>query len=158
MDVDEGVLRRCRIQLYKSRFVDKEDEPIDEKNHIYNKEEKIEDKYLDENYRNAYFHLLLEHIDNVYVPKIAKELFKETASEYDTFTNTLEEKYEITKNENDYVAKSDLVSHFELKHIKFEKVLNEIKRIGLIYDRQKRCKDSEGNSQKGVIYGLKEIA
>lgn len=156
MDVDEGVLRRCRIQLYKSRFVDSEDEPIDEKNHIYNKEERIEDKYLDEHYRNAYFHLLLEHIDNVYVPKIAKELFKETASEYDIFTNTLEEKYEITKNENDYVAKSDLVSHFELKHIKFEKVLNEIKRIGLIYDRQKRCKDSEGNSQKGIIYGLKE--
>ena len=129
-------------------------EPIDEKNHIYNKEEKIENKYLMEHYRNAYFHLLLEHIDSVYVPKIAKELFKETASEYDTFTNTLEEKYEITKNENDYVTKNDLACHFELKHIKFEKVLNEIKRIGLKYDRQKRCKDKEGNTQKGVIYGL----
>ena len=156
MDVDEGVLRRCRIQLYESRFVDKEDEPIDEKNHIYNKEEKIENKYLEEHYRNAYFHLLLEHIDNVYVPKSAKELFKETASEYDTFTNTLEEKYEITKNENDYVTKNDLASHFELKHIKFEKVLNEIKRIGLKYDRQKRTKDKNGNAQKGIIYGLKE--
>jgi len=156
MDVDEGVLRRCRIQLYESRFVDEEDEPIDEKNHIYNKEEKIENKYLEEHYRNAYFHLLLEHIDSVDVPKIAKELFKETASEYDTFTNTLEEKYEITKNEKDYVTKNDLACHFELKHIKFEKVLNEIKRIGLKYDRTKRCKDKEGNTQRGVIYGLKE--
>ena len=156
MDVDEGVLRRCRVQLYESRFVDKDDEPIDEKNYIYNKEEKIEEKYLQEQYRNAYFHLLLEHIDKVYIPKSAKELFKETASEYDTFTNTLEEKYEITKNENDYVSKNDLASHFELKHIKFDKVLFEIKRIGLKYDRQKRTKDKDGNTQKGIIYGIKE--
>ena len=152
MDVDEGVLRRCRVQLYESRFVDKDDEPIDEKNYIYNKEEKIEEKYLQEQYRNAYFHLLLEHIDKVYIPKSAKELFKETASEYDTFTNTLEEKYEITKNENDYVSKNDLASHFELKHIKFDKVLFEIKRIGLKYDRQKRTKDKDGNTQNRVLY------
>jgi phage/plasmid-associated DNA primase len=151
MDVDEGVLRRCRVQLYESRFVDKDDEPIDEKNHIYNKEEKIEEKYLEEQYRNAYFHLLLEHIDKVYIPKSAKELFKETASEYDTFTNTLEEKYEITKNENDYVTKEDIASHFELKHIKFDKVLFEIKRLGLKYDRRKAV-----NKKQGIIYGLKE--
>ena len=148
MDADDGVKRRCRVEAYESRFVDNDDE-LDAENHIYKRVRGFEEKFNNNLYRNAYFHLLLEYIDDLYIPESSKELFNEIAGDYDVFTNTLTEQYIITKKEEDKVSKEDLTSYFELKSIKWEKVLPELKRLGLKYDRRKMI-----NGKQGIIYGL----
>ena len=148
MDADDGVKRRCRVEAYESRFVDNDDE-LDAENHIYKRVRGFEEKFNNDLYRNAYFHLLLEYIDDLYIPESSKELFNEIAGDYDVFTNTLTEQYIITKKEEDKVSKEDLTSYFELKSIKWEKVLPELKRLGLKYDRRKMI-----NGKQGIIYGL----
>ena len=93
----------------------------------------------------------MQYIDELKVPKSAKEQFANIASEYDTFNNTLTEQYEVTKNEEDMVSKTNLTNYFELTHIKWETVLSELKRLGLKYDKTKR-----NLGERGMVFGLKE--
>jgi hypothetical protein len=153
MDTDEGILRRVKIQMYNSKFVDKHDDlKIDESKHIYEKILNFENIYFnDSKYKNAYIHLLLEHVDQLYIPKSATETFKEIASEYNKFDNLIYDKYKITKDENDCISKEDICIYLE-KYFEWEYALNEFKRMGLKYDRTKKK-----NKQRGFIIGIKEL-
>ena len=81
----------------------------------------------------------------------ARIAFKEIADEYDVFMNELEERYYITRADEDKVAKADVEGYFECKHMKWNKVLSELKRVGIKYVR-----DHSINGSRGVVYGLKE--
>ena len=86
VDTDEGIIRRGRIQNYTSKFVD---DDIDEDNHIYKKIEGFENKFDDEYYKNAYFHLLLNYIDELYIPQINKDEFKQKAEDGNVILNDI---------------------------------------------------------------------
>jgi hypothetical protein len=49
--------------------------------------------------------LLLEHLDNFTVPDSADTIFSEIATEYDAFTNALENCFIITCRKEDKVSK-----------------------------------------------------
>ena len=103
MDTDEGILRRIKAQIYNSKFIDEHDkEVVDESKHIYKKILNFENIYFnDPKYKNAYIHLLLKNVDQLYIPKSATDKFKEIASEYNEFDNLIADKYIVTKNEDD---------------------------------------------------------
>jgi hypothetical protein len=85
-------------------------------------------------------------------PNLQKK-FKESCFELDRFKQLVEEKLEITNNDDDRLTKKDLI---EIYRIMFDKVLtpetilSEAKRCGLTYDRYKRY-----NNQRGVFTGVK---
>lgn len=151
MESDEGVVRRMRVQHYESRFVEGAED--DYEDHVYGRVLNYENRFELEEYKNAYFHLLLQHIDVLKIPASAKVAFESIAADYDEFANLLEERYEITKLEEDQVAKSDLEAYFEQSRMKWTRVLSELKRMGLTYSRDQRL-----NGKRGVIYGLMERA
>jgi hypothetical protein len=76
------------------------------------KEEGFENKFNNDDFKNAYFHLLLKHIDSLYVPNKNKEDFKQKAEESDTILNNILEYFEITNNPNDVVGKIEIEYKF----------------------------------------------
>jgi hypothetical protein len=156
VDTDEGILRRGRVQFYESKFTDDLD-CIDETNHIYKKEEGFENKFNDDNYKNAYFHLLLKYVDNLYVPNKNKEDFKQKAEEGDNILNHILEYFEITNNVNDTVGKSEIENI--LGKDNFKPMKDKLQSKGCKYDSQKRywCED-EKKQKKGVFTNIKPLA
>lgn len=152
-DTDEGILRRGRVQKYESKFVN-DIELVDEVNHHYKKIEGFENKFDDVVYKNAYFHLLLKHIDNLIVPKINQDEFKKTAEESDDILNNILERFEITNNENDVISKREIEYHFGKD--KFNDYKTKLQSKGCKYDSQTNCKFDEKWS-KGQFTGLKTI-
>ena len=144
-----GVVRRIRVQKYESRFLEGVCDNYEAAE--FKREDNYEDRYKSEVYKNAYFHLLLEHIDSLNVPPSAKLAFQEIADDYDEFTNLLEERYLVTKKEEDKVAKAEIEGHFADKRFKWSRVLAELKRLGLSYKR-----DGALDGKRGVVSGLKQ--
>ena len=125
---------------------------IDETKHIYEKILNFENiNFNNPNYKNAYIHLLLQYVDDLYIPQSATDKFEEIASEYNEFDNLINKNYKITKNEDDKVSKDDISTFLDTNHIKWEYALNEFKRMGLKYDRTKKL-----NKKTGVLFGIKE--
>ena len=155
---DEGVKRRTKVQLYESRFVDGADD--NEETHVYRKQLGFEERFSDPAYKNAYLHLLLEHVDELYIPESAGQLFTQIAEENDTFRNTLEVQYEVTGNEDDRVSKAELTKHFKRDtNMKWPAILSNLKRLGLKYIRDERIQYQNGIGEvvrdRGAIHGLK---
>jgi hypothetical protein len=65
---DKAMGDRGTVQYYNSRFK-LEGEPIDSSKHQYMVVENYQDTFNSEAYKNAYFHLLLEHYDRKKAPR-----------------------------------------------------------------------------------------
>lgn len=148
MEADEGVTRRMRVQHYLSKFIAETEDNFS--THEYVRVLNYENRFEKPEYKLAYFHLLLKHIDALKIPASAKLAFQSIAADYDEFANHLEEQYKVTKKEEDQVAKGDLEAHFS--NMKWNKVLSELKRMGVTYKRDQRL-----DNKRGVIYGLKKV-
>lgn len=110
MEEDEGVTRKMRVQHYESRFVNGVED--DFKANVFGRVENYEYRFSLATYENAYFHLLLKHVDNPTIPAAARLAFKTISADYDEFTNLLDERYDSAKNPDDRVSKYDLESYF----------------------------------------------
>jgi phage/plasmid-associated DNA primase len=153
-DTDAGIIRRGRIQYYNSRFVD---ENADEENHIYLKEEGFKNRFNDVEYKNAYFHLLLNYVDKLYIPSKNKDDFKEKAEEGDDILNNILEHFEFTNDANNQVTRLDIESTFGKD--KFREFKDKLQSMGCKYESQKQFtyKDEMGKTiqKKGVFTKLK---
>ena len=155
---DGGVKRRIVCQHYSSRFVDVVAD--NDESHVYKREFAFEERFEKPEYRNAYVHLLLEHVDSLQIPPSASELFSQIAEENDGFRNMLEEDYVVTGDIQDRVSRRDLAGYFRRKRVDWPEVLTNLKRLGLKYVRDERIRyDCDGTSisERGVIHGLKLI-
>ena len=155
---DGGVKRRIVCQHYSSRFVDVVAD--NDESHVYKREFAFEERFEKPEYRNAYFHLLLEHVDSLQIPPSASELFSQIAEENDGFQNMLEEDYVVTGDSQDRVSRRDVAEYFRKRRVDWPEVLTNLKRLGLKYVRDERIKyDCDGTSvsERGVIHGLKFI-
>lgn len=88
---DEGILRRGIIQNYNSKFTDKVDEDDWESNRfplVMN----YQNKYDDDDYKNAYLHLLLRHYKgrDFKIPKECEEKFKDHIEDINEDRNLLD--------------------------------------------------------------------
>jgi hypothetical protein len=152
-DTDAGILRRGRVQKYESQFIN-EIELVDEEQHHYLKIEGFENKFDDDMYKNAYFHLLLNYVDELVVPKINKDEFKKTAEESDDVLNNILEYFEITNNENDIIGKNEIENYFGKE--KFNEYKAKLQGKGCKYDSQKLYWNKDiKKQQKGVFTKLK---
>jgi hypothetical protein len=156
VDTDEGILRRGRVQYYTSKFVDEDSGEIDEENHIYKKVEGFEDKFDNEFYKNAYFHLLLKYIDALYIPSKNKEDFKKTAEENDIILNNILEHFEITNDPTDIVGRYYFDDKVGCGKEQFKFYKEKLQGKGCKYDSQMKytCKEL-GKQKDGVFVGLK---
>jgi len=100
---DEGICRRGKVQFYESKF--EENIEDDYKNHRYKKIVNFESNFERDEYKNAYFHLLLKYIDKLEIPKGAEKNFKDIVYENDNLKSEIEEIFIITKDEEDKVSK-----------------------------------------------------
>jgi len=155
-DTDAGIIRRGRIQYYTSRFVD---ENADEENHIYLKEEGFKNRFNDVEYKNAYFHLLLNYVDKLYIPSKNKDDFKEKAEEGDDILNNILEHFEFTNDANNKIGKIDIESICGKD--KFREYKDKLQSMGCKYDCKEQFlyTDEEGNKyqKKGVFTKLKKL-
>lgn len=158
-DTDEGIQRRGLILECKNRFVDKNDyEKLKGKKGIYLKDEGIMNLFNDSKYILAFVNLLIPYAVKFYkegliVPKEINNAFKELCEENDTMKDFINSQFEITNDDSDRIGKDDFVmmynEKFKLK-LRFRQLLSDIKRLGIVYERQKRC-----NGKKGCLVGIK---
>jgi hypothetical protein len=154
---DEGIKRRGMIQHYNSRFLkdDGINEFCDEK-HIYQRVDGFEKQFICPYFKNAYFHLLLEYYDNLVVPKINEDKFKEVCDDNDYFKNKLLEVYELTEDYECKVYWKDIAYLFGQQVNKADrKTLDgDMKRLNIPYSKDK----TDGKTtRKGCYLGLKKI-
>ena len=151
---DKAVRRRSGLQFYESVFEDIEEDDFE--NHRYRKEDGLENIFEDEQYKNAYLHLLLENIDELIVPESAKKWFDEMVDDRDEFKQALEILgLEITGDKKDVIPKRVFLELEEFKYkYTWPELLAEIKRVGLVYDREAKPEGRGGD--RGAIRGLRE--
>jgi len=153
VDTDAGILRRGRVQKYESKFISKDDGELDDENHIYEKIDGFENRFDDVLYKNAYFHLLLNYIDKLVVPKSNKDEFKKTAEENDYILSDILDAFTITKNHTDCISRNDIDVLCGSSKEKFNEYKSKLQSMGCKYDSQKRHE----HTVKGVFTGLKKM-
>ena len=146
VDTDEGVMRRGLLQFYNSKFVSDES-LVDESKHIYKGIEAFEKMFDDDDYKNAYFHLLLKHVDELHIPKKNVDDFRDAAEQGDSLQTAIEDNYVITNNVNDFVSKHELTA--DLYPNSWDKISDKLKSLGLRYDKNKMI-----NSNRGCFSGI----
>jgi len=149
-----GVQTRTIVQHFDSKFRAVEEDDFEQ--HIYKKDLHFIEKFKDEDYKNAYFHLLLRYPNIPIIPQHNRNLFEGLMDEYDVFSNHLADFFEITGKDHDIVSKDYLETIFSEKKIKWDEILRQIKKRekdGLKYDKARRK-----NGKRGVVIGLKKRA
>lgn len=149
-DTDEGILRRGRVQKYESKFISKEDGVINPEMHIYEKIEGFENRFDNELYKNAYFHLLLKYVDKLVIPTSNKEEFKKTAEESDTILNNINEYFVITGNPSDKISREEIDKLCNGKE-EFNEYKAKLQSKGCKYDSINR----HNSTKKGLFMGIR---
>ena len=145
---DEGIYRRGKLQFYESKFED--DIEDDYKHHRYKKVLNFESNFDKEEYKNAYFHLLLKHVDKLEIPKDAEKNFKDIVDENDDLKSEIEENFIITRNENDKISKMIVIE--KLYNYNFKDILTKLKSMGVKYKKNLRL-----DGEKRIFLGIKKI-
>ena len=153
---DGGIVRRATVQMYDSVF--RRGETDDYVNHIYQLKEGYDKNFQNDEYKNAYLHLLLDYYnENMDFPKENEENFTDITNDYDEYGNILSSNFEITgDNEVDRVGKDKLHNIFKDKLNKptltWATFLRECKQRGLTYNKNLRC-----DGVKGCFVGIKSL-
>ena len=115
IDIDKGILRRGLVQFYESKFRS-EYTKDNIQNNTYKLIEEYEKRFLKEEYKNAYLHLLLNNYkEDFKPPKNNAEAFKDIANEYDEYGSILNDEFIITDDKKDCIYKDTLHSFFKDK-------------------------------------------
>lgn len=151
-DNDTGILRRGKLQYYNSQFVKKE--LVNEENHKYERVDGFENLFDDPQYKNAYFHLLLNY-KNLVIPTENEENFVDAIDCDDEIQELFCEEgyFEITGNADDRILKKDIKSFFGKE--KSEKIFERLEQKGCQYKKDFRVIGSGEKSPKGVYVGIK---
>jgi len=150
---DKGILRRGILQHYLAEFLD--DVQDDYEKRIFRKQDGFDLQFDDPKMKLAFFHVLMTHYNKyINVPKQLRENFKEIMEDNDNFRNDFDMLYEFTNDEEDRVSKAEVLTTFTNynKIYRWSYLLQQLKRIGVVYDRHKRK-----NNVRGVLLGIKKI-
>jgi len=86
---DAGLRRRGLVQTYDSVFLPEPKEgetyKFSDENHIYRRIDGYDQRFISPEYKNAYFHLLVNYVDKLAIPKINEDQFKAVCDENDFF-------------------------------------------------------------------------
>lgn len=162
---DAGVKRRGFCMEHTNLFYDnKIYEANKHKKGVYLKDTSLGEQFERDDYKLAFFHLLLPYAKRYYSSKFTNidmssliETWENICCENDNVAQFIEEYYECTGKEKDRVQKEDFLRHYQqvydLKKMTWNTLMGEVKRLAptynIIYD-----KDKQKNNKKGVIVGL----
>ena len=153
---DEGIYRRGKVQFYESKFTDKIEQD-DLNTNTYKKIDNFENIFDDDEYKNAYFHLLLKYIDKLEIPCDAEKNFKAIVDEKDDLKNEFENLFIITKNKNDIMSKYEIIDL--LPGYQWNNILSKLKSLGVSFECSLRFGDEKSiyKGKRGILYGIKKI-
>jgi phage/plasmid-associated DNA primase len=156
VDTDAGILRRGRVQKYESKFISKDDGELDLEKHIYEKIDGFENKFDNVLYKNAYFHLLLNYIDKLVVPKINKDEFKKTAEDNDNVLTDILNGFTVTKNADHFIGRNEIDLLCGSNKERFAEYKDKLQGMGCKWESQKKYKDTEGDKKwkSGCFIGI----
>ena len=143
----KGTYRRGVSDIFESEFV--EDGTEDPTRHRYKKDKSFLDKFNDDAFKLAFFHILLPYAkkycnskEGLTVPKKYSDHFKQCIDDGDEFTAVLDE-FLVTQDDNDCLSKKEVMDIVDklnipqyMKDWKF--VLNKFKSKRVLYDSQQR--------------------
>jgi hypothetical protein len=162
-NTDEGIRRRGFHSEFINKFVDEDDPELKNKNkgvNVYVKDKTLHEVYFaTENFKIAFFHILLPYAVKYYkeglknVAKVQRS-FHEVCDENDKMKNFIEAQFVKSTSNKDAIHKDlflDMYREYSgLKNVSFQNILNDIKRLNHIYDKNKMIK-----GKRGCILGLK---
>jgi len=153
---DEGIYRRGKVQFYESKFTDKIEKDDFDKN-MYKKVDNFENIFDDDEYKNAYFHLLLKHIDKLEIPCDAEKNFKAIVDEKDDLKNEIDNLFIITKNKNDIMSKYEIIDL--LSGYQWNNILSKLKSMEISFECSLRFSDEKSiyKGKRGILYGIQKI-
>jgi hypothetical protein len=121
----------------------------------------IDKFYVNDFYKLGFINILLPYTiefyknnKNIFIPDKVKHNFKDLCKDNDRMQQFIDEYIDITNDPEDIMSKDKFLSLYNTKYNKkfeWKHIMSDVKRLGLNYDRKKRCK-----SIKGVIIGIKE--
>lgn len=161
---DNGMIRRGYALEHTNRFVEQKTyDTSKNKKGLYIRDTTIKQLICKDEYKNALFNMLLPYATKYYTNgfkdtnmNILDDNWKRICFDNDKMSLFIGEKFEKTDDENDRIGKEDFLEmyrqHYELKKISFVNLLEDIKRINIIYKPQASIK-----GKKGVIVGLKKL-
>lgn len=141
LKTDKGILRRGVAQHFTSEF--KPDAKVDDfKNHIYVLDRDYEKLYDQQEYKNAYFHYLLNHyVVGFKTPDKNKELFKITAEESDPILSIINDNFVYCKYS--MLHKDDVEPVFG-KTFTQRQITKALKDFGIIYQKAHKIDGKRG--------------
>jgi phage/plasmid-associated DNA primase len=154
-----GIFRRAVGQYYTSKFVD--DGTEDPSKHIYKADKELIDKFDDDDWKLAWFHLLLPRAmkycqHGLTIPKKNMQIMRAAVEDYDEFSDLFEQ-YKVTKDNKDMVSKVEIMSFCEsqesLRGNGWRWVLRALKQKGVMYKSQER-QTIDGRTVKGFCTGI----
>ena len=153
---DEGIYRRGKVQFYESKFTDKIEKDDFDKN-MYKKVDNFENIFEDDEYKNAYFHLLLNYIDKLEIPCDAEKNFKAIVDEKDDLKNEIDNLFIITKNKNDIMSKYEIIDL--LSGYQWNNILSKLKSMEISFECSLRFSDEKSiyKGKRGILYGIQKI-
>lgn len=173
---DNGVKRRGMIIEMNNEFLDinkiekrrNRGQSVD-RCHVKDKE--ILDRMEDEEYKLALFHIFYEYAILYCLQKKilccdeAIKRWKGVCKDNDPVKAVIEQFFVITGNNDDRIHKDEFLNFYKsksrLENITFNNVLNDLKRLKVVYDRTKRIMvedpiSKKKISMKGVLIGIRE--
>ena len=159
---DRGISRRGYLVYHNNEFVEAHKYKKDVKG-LYLQDETLIDLFKKDSYKLALFHLLIPYINAMYEKKkyrnniintnIPLKNFKDLCEENDKFKQFIDNFIIKTGNIKDRMSKDEIVNLFNSKnktYLTWQHLRNDIKRLGLTYDKAVRC-----NGIRGCIVGVK---
>jgi len=150
---DEGTLRRGLQQEYNSKFKSEFTEDNYE-THEYIKINNYEDRFKNDEYKNALFNLLIDEYDNDFkIPALNIEAYKDSVLANDPFTDIFDRYFIKTDNESDCIYCEDIREIFkDGKMTDYKVVKDRMKQMGCPYNRSIRSKkDDHNKGMKGCF-------
>jgi hypothetical protein len=164
---DNGMQRRGMLMEHKNKFVSASVyENAKSKSNLFILDNMISENSKKPEFKLALFQILLSYATKYYSTKTlpVKHLIDNWSTicvDNDDMSMFINEYFEITNNINNLIFKDDFVTmyrnHYNLKNITWNNIMNDVKRLGIKYDRQKE-KTEDGRRRIGHLIGIKLIA
>ena len=158
---DAGVARRGICLEHSNRFLETyEYQKHSHEKGVYPRDKDLKTNIATDQYKLALFHLLVPYAMRYYESKFTlvdmSELEQNWTSicvENDSIASFVDNYYELTNKDSDRIHKDDFLDHYRQasnnKNYGWNTLISDIKRIGLVYDRQKKV-----NNKRGVLVGI----
>ena len=142
---DNGVKRRMKMKECKSQFKEGVTED-DYENRIFVRDESLKERFYNDDYKNAFLHILLEHrTKKIVIPEALKSYTDEIQNECDPFKCALEEHFIITNEEADRTNILEIQNALSSGSYNPKIIKSNMRRLGfkiqvnLHYENKKGC-------------------